>query len=173
MDEAMTEMYDSTADNTDSTNSGDVVLGVGDSPIISDYESLICEPDTSVMEGDIQMSETKKTAITVDAGNEEVAKLFEDAGYVLTYAAIGDLEKTPILDRYVLNRNYVDNLVNVISSGFHGQCAILIAIRPVPASANASHSGFGQDDDLLATLDRQAMQRAQARMGGGQQQQMP
>lgn len=103
----------------------------------------------------------KDTAILLDPGNPEVAALFEDAGNVLLYTAIGDLEVTPALKRLALNGRYLDNLIRSIVPN-EGQCAILVAVRPVRSSAHGSHSSFGEGDDLLLSLDQRTIQRAQA-----------
>ena len=103
-------------------------------------------------------------AAELESGNQELDALFASSDYILVMAATGDLEVTPITGRYALNGRYLDALLASVLHTYEGQCAVLVAVRPMRATAQAVHSSMGHPDQLLLALDRDMLRRAQQRL---------
>ena len=102
--------------------------------------------------------------VVIETGNQEIDRLFDGSTYVLVLAATGDLEKTPLTGRYALNRRYLDSLLEQVLHTYEGQCAIIVGVRPMRATAQAVHSSFGKPDEMLLIMDRNAIAEAQSRL---------
>ncbi len=102
------------------------------------------------------------TEITISV-NEEVAAVWERGGKPWTFAAFGDLERTPLISMYALNKRYLDHdLANVLHS-YEGQCVVVMAVLPVRATAQAAHSSLGHRDETLLKLDMSLLEAAKKR----------
>ena len=89
--------------------------------------------------------------------NEEVAAVWEKGGKPYTFAAFGDLERTPLLGFYALNKRYLDADIRNVLHTYEGQCVVVIAVLPLRAQAQAVHSSLGHEDQTLLRLDQAKM----------------